>query len=53
MTHSNDFTWALARPKRSDKGELGKRAARTCTKLSSGQNLAFFIQACFPGHALA
>jgi hypothetical protein len=42
MTRPNDFAWAPERPKRSDKGEPGKRAARTCTKPTSGHNLAFF-----------
>jgi hypothetical protein len=49
----NDFAWALERPKRSDKGEPGKRAARTCTKPTSGHNLAFLIWARSPGRALA
>jgi len=49
----NDFTWAPARPKRSHKGEPGKQAARTCTKPTLGHNLAFFIRACSPRHALA
>jgi hypothetical protein len=43
----NEFTRApsndpLERPKRTDKGEPGKRAARTCTKPTSGHNLAIF-----------
>jgi hypothetical protein len=48
-------TGALKRParttetKRSDKGEPGKRAARTCTKPTSGHNLAFLIRARSPG----
>jgi hypothetical protein len=37
------------RPKRSDKGEPGKRAARACTKPTSGHNLAFLIRARPPG----
>jgi hypothetical protein len=41
------------RPKRSDKGEPGKRAARACTKPTSGHNLAFLIRARPPGRALA
>jgi hypothetical protein len=36
---------ARTTPKRSDKGEPGKRAARTCTKPTSGHNLAFLIRA--------
>jgi hypothetical protein len=47
----NEFTWAPERPKRSDKGEPGKRAARTCTKPTSGHNLAFLIRARSPGRA--
>jgi hypothetical protein len=47
---SND---PLERPKRSDKGEPGKRAARACTKPTSGHNLAFLIRARPPGRALA
>jgi hypothetical protein len=43
-TRPNDFAWAPERPKRSDKGEPGKRAARTCTKPTSGHNLAFLIR---------
>jgi len=31
-TCPNDFTWAPARPKQTDKGEPSKRAPRTCTK---------------------
>ena len=53
MTRSNDFTWVPAWPKRSHKGEPGKRAARTCTKPTSGHNLAFLIRARSPGHTLA
>src|SRR6202046_3165297 len=43
-TRPNDFarTPSNDSPKRSDKGEPGKRAARTCTKPTSGHNLAFF-----------
>jgi hypothetical protein len=52
-TRPNDFAWAPERPKRSDKGEPGKRAARTCTKPTSGHNLAFLIRARSPGRALA
>jgi hypothetical protein len=52
-TRPNDFAWAPERPKRSDKGEPGKRAARTCTKPTSGHNLAFLIQAHSPECALA
>jgi hypothetical protein len=52
-TRPNDFAWAHERPKRTDKGESGKRAARTCTKPTSGHNLAFFIRAVSPGRALA
>jgi hypothetical protein len=40
------------RPRRSDKGEPGKRAARACTKPTSGHNLAFLIRARPPGRAL-
>jgi hypothetical protein len=45
----NEFTRAPSndppeRPKRTDKGEPGKRAARTCTKPTSGHNLAFLIR---------
>jgi hypothetical protein len=43
-TRPNDFAWAPERPKRTDKGEPGKRAARTCTKPTSGHNLAFLIR---------
>jgi hypothetical protein len=43
-TRPNDFSWAPERPKRTDKGEPGKRAARTCTKPTSGHNLAFLIR---------
>ena len=44
-TRPNDFTWSPPeRPKRTDKGEPGKRAARTCTKPTSGHNLAFLIR---------
>ena len=53
MTHSNDFTWVPTRPKRSHKGEPSKRVARTCTKPTSGHNLAFLIWAHTPGRALA
>jgi hypothetical protein len=53
MTCPNEFACAPARPKRSDKGEPGKRAARTCTKPTSGHNLAFLIRARSPGRALA
>jgi hypothetical protein len=54
----NEFTRAPSndppeRPKRSDKGEPGKRAARACTKPTSGHNLAFLIRARPPGRALA
>jgi hypothetical protein len=57
-TRPNDFTRAPSndppeRPKRSDKGEPGKRAARACTKPTSGHNLAFLIRARSPGRALA
>jgi hypothetical protein len=52
-TRPNDFSWAHERPKRTDKGESVKRAARTCTKPTSGHNLAFFIRAVSPGRALA
>jgi hypothetical protein len=57
-THPNEFTRAPSndppeRPKRSDKGEPGKRAARACTKPTSGHNLAFLIRARSPGRALA
>jgi hypothetical protein len=57
-THPNEFTRAPSndppeRPKRTDKGEPGKRAARTCTKPTSGHNLAFLIRARSPGRALA
>jgi hypothetical protein len=57
-TRPNEFTRAPSndppeRPKRSDKGETGKRAARACTKPTSGHNLAFFIRARSPGRALA
>jgi hypothetical protein len=57
-TRPNEFTKAPSndppeRPKRSDKGELGKRAARACTKPTSGHNLAFLIRARSPGRALA
>jgi hypothetical protein len=57
-TRPNEFTRAPSndppeRPKRSDKGEPGKRAARTCTKPTSGHNLAFLIRARSPGRALA
>jgi hypothetical protein len=45
--------FAPERPKRSDKGEPGKRAARACTKPTSGHNLAFLIRARSPGRALA
>src|SRR6202051_4253589 len=43
-TRPNEFRRAPSNdsPKRSDKGEPGKRAARTCTKPTSGHNLAFF-----------
>jgi hypothetical protein len=56
--HPNEFTRAPSndppeRPKRSDKGEPGKRAARACTKPTSGHNLAFLIRARPPGRALA
>jgi hypothetical protein len=49
-TRPNEFTRAPSndppeRPKRSDKGEPGKRAARACTKPTSGHNLAFLIRA--------
>jgi hypothetical protein len=43
-TRPNEFTRAPERPKRTDKGEPGKRAARTCTKPTSGHNLAFLIR---------
>jgi hypothetical protein len=62
-TRPNEFTRAPsndppefcmgANTKRSDKGEPGKRAARTCTKPTSGHNLAFLIRARSPGRALA
>jgi len=52
MTRLNDFTWALTRLERRDKGESGKRATRTCTKPTSGHNLALFIWARSPRHAL-
>jgi hypothetical protein len=57
-TRPNEFTRAPSndppeRPKRSDKGEPGKRAARACTKPTSGHNLAFLIRARPPGRALA
>jgi hypothetical protein len=57
-TRPNEFTGAPSndppeRPKRSDKGEPGKRAARACTKPTSGHNLAFLIRARPPGRALA
>jgi hypothetical protein len=57
-TRPNDFNRAPSndppeRPKRSDKGEPGKRAARACTKPTSGHNLAFLIRARPPGRALA
>jgi hypothetical protein len=57
-TRRNEFTRAPSndppeRPKRSDKGEPGKRAARACTKPTSGHNLAFLIRARPPGRALA
>jgi hypothetical protein len=57
-TRPNEFTRAPSndppeRPKRTDKGEPGKRAARTCTKPTSGHNLAFLIRARSPGRALA
>jgi hypothetical protein len=57
-TRPNEFTRAPSndppeRPKRSDKGEPGKRAARACTKPTSGHNLAFLIRARSPGRALA
>ena len=45
-------TGDLKRPKRSNKGEPGKRAARTCTKPTSGHNLAFLIRARSPGRTL-
>ena len=51
--HPNEFAWAPERPKRSHKGESGKRAARMCTKPTLGHNLAFLIRARSPGHALA
>jgi len=43
-TRPNEFKRAASNesPKRRDKGEPGKRAARTCTKPTSGHNLAFF-----------
>jgi hypothetical protein len=41
------------RPKRSDKGEQGKRAARAYTKPTLGHNLASLIQARPPGRTLA
>jgi hypothetical protein len=57
-TRPNEFNRAPSndppeRPKRSDKGEPGKRAARACTKPTSGHNLAFLIRARPPGRALA
>jgi hypothetical protein len=57
-TRPNEFKRAPSndppeRPKRSDKGETGKRAARACTKPTSGHNLAFLIRARSPGRALA
>jgi hypothetical protein len=57
-TRPNDFNRAPSndppeRPKRSDKGEPGKRAARACTKPTSGHNLAFLIRGRPPGRALA
>jgi hypothetical protein len=57
-TRPTEFTRAPSndppeRPKRSDKGEAGKRAARACTKPTSGHNLAFLIRARPPGRALA
>jgi hypothetical protein len=57
-TRPNEFKPAPSndppeRPKRSDKGEPGKRAARACTKPTSGHNLAFLIRARSPGRALA
>jgi hypothetical protein len=57
-TRPNEFTRAPSndppeRPKRSDKGEPGKRAARACTKPTSGHNLAFLIRARPAGRALA
>jgi hypothetical protein len=57
-TRPNEFKRAPSndppeRPKRSDKGEPGKRAARACTKPTSGHNLAFLIRARPPGRALA
>src|SRR6202043_2281062 len=43
-SHPNDSarTPSNDSPKRTDKGEPGKQAARTCTKPTSGHNLAFF-----------
>jgi len=52
MARPNDFTWAPAQLKRSHKGEPGKRAARMCTKPTSGHNLAFLIWARSPGRVL-
>jgi hypothetical protein len=54
-TRPNEFTGAPSNdpPERSDKGEPGKRAARACTKPTSGHNLAFLIRARPPGRALA
>jgi hypothetical protein len=57
-TRPNEFNRAPSndppeRPRRSDKGEAGKRAARACTKPTSGHNLAFLIRARPPGRALA
>jgi hypothetical protein len=57
-TRPNEFNRAPSndppeRPRRSDKGEPGKRAARACTKPTSGHNLAFLIRARPPGRALA
>ena len=51
---SNEFTRAPSndppeRPKRTDKGESGKRAARTCTKPTSGHNIKFLIRLVRPG----
>ena len=57
-TRPNGFTGAPSndppeRHKRSDKGEPGKRAARTCTKPTLGHNLAFLIRAHSPRCTLA
>ena len=45
MTRLNDFAWVSKRLKQSDKAELGKRVARTCTKPTSGHNFTFGTRA--------